>query len=79
MEEQLSSFTESLTLLHRLGLGVIVVHGAGPQMNRHLKEIGMKPNISWSGETAGMRITDGPTLTEARKVFQVRYHSNFDI
>lgn len=54
----------SLRNLNQMGLFPVIIHGAGPQMNKLLEEAGIEPSYS-----EGIRITDGPTLGIARKLF----------
>ncbi|KAI4764335.1 hypothetical protein E4T52_03593 [Aureobasidium sp. EXF-3400] len=54
----------SLRNLNQMGLFPVIIHGAGPQMNKLLGEAGIEPQYS-----EGIRITDGPTLGVARKLF----------
>lgn len=54
----------SLRNLNQMGLFPVIIHGAGPQMNKLLEEAGIEPQYS-----EGIRITDGPTLGVARKLF----------
>ncbi|KND05058.1 N-acetyl-gamma-glutamyl-phosphate reductase [Spizellomyces punctatus DAOM BR117] len=65
LTDDLDTLASSLTFLNRVGLYPIVVHGAGPQLNRLLEEAGVEPDY-----IEGIRITDAKTLEIARKVFQ---------
>lgn len=65
IEDDLDSLVSSLSFLHQVGLYPIVVHGAGPQLNKALAERGIT-----SKRIDGMRVTDAETLEVARKVFQ---------
>ena len=47
-----------------MGLFPVVVHGAGPQLNKLLEDAGVQPEFE-----EGIRITDGKTLGVARKLF----------
>lgn len=47
-----------------MGLFPVVVHGAGPQLNKILGERGVTPDY-----IDGIRITDKETLEVARRVF----------
>merc|ERR1712093_152433 len=42
----------------------VVVHGAGPQLNKLLEDAGVEPQFE-----EGIRVTDGKTLAVARKLF----------
>jgi N-acetyl-gamma-glutamyl-phosphate reductase / acetylglutamate kinase len=64
IEDELDVFSSSISFLHRVGLFPIVVHGAGPQMNRELEARGVEPQY-----VGGMRVTDEATLAIARKIF----------
>lgn len=63
--DELDTLASALTFLNRVGLYPIVVHGAGPQMNKLLADAGVEPQYE-----DGIRITDSKTLTIARQVFQ---------
>jgi len=67
--EHLDELTESISILARCGLIPIVVHGAGPQMNQRLDELGIKTQYE-----DGMRVTTAEILKVARKIFvEVNY------
>lgn len=54
----------SLRNLNQMGLFPVIIHGAGPQLNKMLEEAGVEPQYK-----EGIRITDGKTLGVARKLF----------
>lgn len=54
----------SLRNLNQMGLYPVIIHGAGPQLNKLLEEAGVEPQYK-----EGIRITDGKTLGVARKLF----------
>jgi acetylglutamate kinase len=62
--EHLDELGSQLAFLFELGLLPIIVHGAGPQLNRLLEEANVTPSFS-----EGIRITDAKTLSIARKLF----------
>lgn len=62
--EHLQTLSSALAFLNHVGLYPIVVHGAGPQLNRMLEEAGVEPEFH-----DGIRVTDGKTLALARKLF----------
>lgn len=62
--EHLESLTSALAFLNHVGLFPIVVHGAGPQLNKLLEDAGVEPQFE-----EGIRVTDGKTLAVARKLF----------
>ncbi|PQE32878.1 acetylglutamate kinase protein [Rutstroemia sp. NJR-2017a WRK4] len=64
LTEHLDSLTSQLALLNSMGLFPIVVHGAGPQLNKLLEDAGVEPQFE-----EGIRVTDGKTLAVARKLF----------
>ncbi|KAG9307208.1 hypothetical protein G9A89_017036 [Geosiphon pyriformis] len=64
LTEELDSLASSLTFLNRVGLYPIVIHGAGPQLNKLLLEAGVEPIYE-----EGIRVTDSKTLEIAREVF----------
>jgi len=50
-------FALDVILLNHIGVNVVIVHGGGPQINRLLDRLDIKPNY-----VQGMRITDGETM-----------------
>lgn len=54
----------SLRNLNQMGLFPVIIHGAGPQLNKLLEAAGVEPQYK-----EGIRITDGKTLGIARKLF----------
>jgi len=52
-----TDFARDITLLKFIGLNPVVVHGGGPQINRVLDQMGIRPQF-----VRGMRLTDGPTM-----------------
>ena len=66
LRDHLNSLCEVLRRLNYMGLYPIIVHGAGPQLNKLLEAAGVDVENRWEG---GIRITDGKTLGVARKLF----------
>ncbi|KAK7757649.1 Protein arg-6, mitochondrial [Diatrype stigma] len=64
LTEHLDELCSSLAFLYHVGLFPIIVHGAGPQLNKLLEEAGVEPQFE-----EGIRVTDGKTLGVARKLF----------
>jgi N-acetyl-gamma-glutamyl-phosphate reductase / acetylglutamate kinase len=62
--QELETLASSLSFLRSVGLFPVVVHGAGPQLNKLLEQAGVEPQY-----IDGIRITDEATLEIARKVF----------
>ncbi|CAM1504607.1 Fc.00g021980.m01.CDS01 [Cosmosporella sp. VM-42] len=62
--EYLDELCRSLLFLYELGLYPVIVHGAGPQLNRLLEDAGVEPQFE-----EGIRVTDAKTLGIARKLF----------
>lgn len=62
--EHLQTLSSALAFLNHVGLYPIVVHGAGPQLNRLLEAAGVEPQFE-----EGIRVTDGKTLAVARSLF----------
>lgn len=62
--EHLQTLSSALAFLNHVGLYPIVVHGAGPQLNKMLEAAGVEPQFE-----DGIRVTDGKTLALARKLF----------
>lgn len=53
-----SALLEQVSILHRLGIHVVLVHGGGKQVDQLLAKIGREPNF-----VDGRRVTDPETLT----------------
>ncbi|KAI5925739.1 Aspartate/glutamate/uridylate kinase [Camillea tinctor] len=64
LTDYLDELCSSLAFLYHVGLFPIIVHGAGPQLNKLLEEAGVEPEFE-----EGIRITDGKTLGIARRLF----------
>lgn len=64
MTDYLDVLCASLRNLNQMGLFPVIIHGAGPQLNKQLEEAGVEPQYN-----EGIRITDGKTLGVARKLF----------
>ncbi|KAI0883706.1 Aspartate/glutamate/uridylate kinase [Annulohypoxylon maeteangense] len=64
LTEYLDELCSSLSFLYHVGLYPIIVHGAGPQLNKLLEDAGVEPEFE-----EGIRITDGKTLGIARRLF----------
>ncbi|KAI5804895.1 putative acetylglutamate kinase [Geopyxis carbonaria] len=62
--EHLDTLASSLAFLNHVGLFPVVVHGAGPQLNKMLEAAGVEPQFE-----DGIRVTDGKTLALARQLF----------
>jgi bifunctional N-acetylglutamate synthase/kinase len=65
LEEQLPALVSSLEFLQQVGLTPIVVHGAGPQLDRAFLEAGIEKRT-----VDGLRHTGPEGLAVVRKVFQ---------
>lgn len=65
VEDDLDNLASALTFLQQVGLFPIVIHGAGPQLDRALKDEGIE-----SEHRNGMRITTERILEIARRTFQ---------
>lgn len=64
ISEHLNELSSALAFLNHIGLYPIIVHGAGPQLNKLLLQRGVEPQFE-----EGIRITDGKTLETARDMF----------
>lgn len=64
LTDYLDELCSSLSFLYHVGLYPIIVHGAGPQLNKLLEDAGVEPEFE-----EGIRITDGKTLGIARRLF----------
>jgi acetylglutamate kinase len=64
VDEQLKiDFARDITLLKFIGLNPVVVHGGGPQINRVLDQMGIRPQF-----VRGLRLTDGPSIVVVEMV-----------
>lgn len=64
LTDHIDTLCLALQHLYAMGLYPIIVHGAGPQMNKLLLEAGVEPEF-----IDGIRVTDKKTLGIARKLF----------
>jgi N-acetyl-gamma-glutamyl-phosphate reductase/acetylglutamate kinase len=64
LTEHLETLSSALAFLNHVGLYPVVVHGAGPQLNKILEDSGIEPQFE-----EGIRVTDPKTLGIARKLF----------
>jgi N-acetyl-gamma-glutamyl-phosphate reductase / acetylglutamate kinase len=64
LTEHLQTLSSALAFLNHVGLYPIVVHGAGPQLNKILEDSGVEPQFE-----DGIRVTDPKTLGIARSLF----------
>lgn len=64
LTDHLDELCSSLAFLYTLGLFPIIVHGAGPQLNKLLEAAGVVPQFE-----EGIRVTDGKTLRIAKELF----------
>ena len=52
-----NNFIQDISVLNKLGLSIIVVHGGGPRIERKLKKENIKTNF-----INGLRVTDGKVI-----------------
>ncbi|KAF2798503.1 bifunctional acetylglutamate kinase/N-acetyl-gamma-glutamyl-phosphate reductase [Melanomma pulvis-pyrius CBS 109.77] len=64
LTDHIDTLCLALQHLYAMGLYPIIVHGAGPQMNKLLQDAGVEPEF-----IDGIRVTDKKTLGIARKLF----------
>ncbi len=64
LDNDIDNLCSSLAFLERIGLFPIVVHGAGPQLNRNLEALNIKSDF-----IDGQRITTPEILNVAKKTF----------
>ncbi|MFT5452523.1 MAG: acetylglutamate kinase [Enterobacterales bacterium] len=64
LENDLDNLCSSLAFLESIGLFPIVVHGAGPQLNKNLKDEGIESEF-----ISGQRVTTAAVLKIAKKTF----------
>jgi len=62
-EELKHSVIQDVVLLKMVGMEPILVHGGGPEINRHLKKKGLEPKF-----VGGYRVTDKETMKVVQKV-----------
>ncbi|MEM8884508.1 MAG: acetylglutamate kinase [Planctomycetota bacterium] len=62
--ESLGHLARDVSLLHLVGLRVVLVHGGGPQATELSRKLGHEPKI-----VQGRRVTDDATLEVAKMVF----------
>lgn len=68
----LENIAHGLTLLHMVGIRLIVVHGGGPQVNEMSETLGLETTI-----VAGRRVTSDETLEVAKMVFAGKLNTEF--
>ena len=64
LTEHLQTLSSALAFLNHVGLYPVVVHGAGPQLNKIIEDSGVEPQFE-----DGIRVTDPKTLGIARTLF----------
>ena len=64
LTDHLETLCLALRHLNLMGLYPIIIHGAGPQLNKRLEEAGVEPQFE-----EGIRVTDGRTMSIARNLF----------
>ncbi|HEX9895509.1 MAG TPA: acetylglutamate kinase [Gemmatimonadales bacterium] len=63
-EHALDGIAAQVSLLHSLGIRIVVVHGGGPQATALSRRLGIEPRI-----VAGRRVTDDAALEVAKLVY----------
>lgn len=63
--DQLAQVARDIAVLHRVGIGVVVVHGGGPQLDAMTQRMGLSVE-----RIAGRRITSPEVLEAAKMVFR---------
>jgi acetylglutamate kinase len=71
-KDHLEKIAGDLTLLHMVGIRLVLVHGGGPQANALSEELGFKPKM-----VAGRRVTDEATLEVAKMIFAGKLNTDF--
>ena len=64
LSEHLDSLSASLSFLYNVNLYPVIVHGAGPQLNKVIENSGVEPQF-----IDGIRVTDPKTMAIARSMF----------
>jgi len=62
--EVLNNIAQQLSLIHHIGIKLILVHGGGPQLDEVSTKLGITPV-----KKAGRRVTDDKSLAAAKMVF----------
>lgn len=65
------ALAEDMTLLHNVGIHVVVVHGGGPQMNELADRLGIDQEV-----VGGRRVTNDDTLDMAKMLFRGRLNTD---
>jgi len=63
--KNLDQIAQQVSLIHHMGIKVVLVHGGGPQLNEVCETLGIEKQV-----IAGRRITDDSTLRAAKMVFK---------
>ena len=71
-DQALFSLAEDISLLHNVGINLVIVHGGGPQMNALASEMGVEQTV-----VNGRRVTDEATLRLAQMVFKGTLNTRF--
>tara|TARA_S200000501_G_C20740522_1_gene707099 strand:- start:200 stop:1069 length:870 start_codon:yes stop_codon:yes gene_type:complete len=58
-----NNFIQDISILNKLGLSIVVVHGGGPRIEKELKKANIKTNF-----INGLRVTDKKVITIVEKV-----------
>ena len=58
-----NNFIQDISIINKLGLSIVVVHGGGPQIAKELKKSGVTSNF-----ISGHRVTDKPTMSVVKKI-----------
>lgn len=62
-EKLKSSFARDLVLMQQVGLRPVIVHGGGPQIGKHLEQVGKESRF-----VDGVRVTDAETMDIVERV-----------
>jgi len=61
----LKNFTNDISILKKLGMNVIIVHGGGPRIKKKLDELNIKSSF-----IRGLRVTDNKTMSVVEEVLE---------
>ena len=61
----LKNFTNDISILKKLGMNIIIVHGGGPRIKKKLDELNIKSNF-----IRGLRVTDDKTMGVVEEVLE---------
>ena len=67
----LRSLAEDISLLHNIGIKIMVIHGGGPQLNSFAAQMGVTQKV-----ISGRRVTDEATLDLTKMIFRGKLNTD---